>query len=76
MHALWFCDSKPVETKPQMVGRVYHLQHKIKLQEHEFAEMMYQTEMGLMRSVRKMDTEMSLLEAENAVLREKCDEFE
>ena len=38
--------------------------------------MMYQTEAGLMRSVRKIDTELSLLEAENAVLREKLDEFE
>lgn len=31
-HAMWFCDNKPVETKRQLLGRIYFLQSKIKEQ--------------------------------------------
>lgn len=34
------------------------------------------TEKNLMRSVRKMDTELSMLDTENTILKERCDEYE
>jgi len=30
MHSLWFCDGKPVESKRQLLARIYFLQNKIK----------------------------------------------
>jgi len=37
--------------------------------------MMQQTEKGLMRQIKKMDTELSMLDTENTILRERCEEF-
>ena len=34
------------------------------------------TEKNLMRSVRKMDTELSMLDTENTILKERCEEYE
>ena len=76
MHALWFCDQKPVESKRQLLGRLYFLQNKIKQQRHEFTVMMESTEKMLMRQIKKMDTELSMLDTENTILRERCDEYE
>ena len=76
MHSLWFCDGKPVESKRQLLARIYFLQNKIKQQRHDFTTMMQQTEKGLMRQIKKMDTELSMLDTENTILRERCEEFE
>ncbi len=38
--------------------------------------MMQTTEKGLMRQIRKMDTELSMLDTENQILKERCSEFE
>ena len=38
--------------------------------------MMEQTEKTLMRQIKKMDTELSMLDTENQILKERCDEYE
>ena len=37
---------------------------------------MEQTEKQLMRQIKKMDTELSMLDTENTILRERCEEYE
>ena len=76
MHALWFCDAKPVESKRQLLGRIYFLQHKLKQQRHEFHEKLEGAEKGLLRQIKKMQTEISMLETENDILRERCEDYE